>query len=153
MPGLSSDTKKLQLSKISYSRYLKDYVKADPATIAFYQSRTHGEWGVGIDAVSALDCWGFGMKGMQGLKLAPGVIARMGYTPSGYAATGGSATLHFPDGNATIARSASARRLGRPYDADARLQPWLRGLGKRDDRTWSPAVVPSRRPPQRAGPA
>jgi spermidine dehydrogenase len=28
----------------------------------------------------------------------------MGYTPSGYAATGGSATLHFPDGNATIAR-------------------------------------------------
>ncbi len=28
----------------------------------------------------------------------------MGYTPSGYAATGGSETLHFPDGNATIAR-------------------------------------------------
>ncbi len=28
----------------------------------------------------------------------------MGYTPSGYAATGGSSTLHFPDGNATIAR-------------------------------------------------
>jgi spermidine dehydrogenase len=104
MPGLSSDEKKLQLSRISYSNYLRDIVKVDPATIAFYQCRTHGEWGVGIDAVSALDCWGFGMPGFKGLRLAPGIIARMGYTPSGYAATGGSATLHFPDGNATIAR-------------------------------------------------
>jgi spermidine dehydrogenase len=104
MPGMSSDAKKLQLSKISYSNYLRDYVKADPVTIAFYQARTHGEWGVGIDAVSALDCWGFGLPGFKGLNLAPGIIARMGYTPSGYAATGGSATLHFPDGNATIAR-------------------------------------------------
>jgi spermidine dehydrogenase len=104
MPGLTSDEKKLQLSKISYSHYLRDYLKVDPAAIAFYQTWTHGEWGVGIDAVSALDCWGFGMKGFQGLQLAPGIIARMGYTPGGYAATGGSETLHFPDGNATIAR-------------------------------------------------
>jgi spermidine dehydrogenase len=104
MPGLTSDAKKLQLSKISYSTYLRDYVKADPATIAFYQARTHGEWGIGIDAVSALDCWGFGLPGLKGLNLAPGIIARMGYTPSGYASTGGSDTLHFPDGNATIAR-------------------------------------------------
>ena len=104
LPGLSSDAKKSQLSKISYSTYLRDYVKVDPATIALYQARTHSEWGVGIDAVSALDCWGFGLPGFEGLQLAPGVIAQMGYTPSGYAATGGSATLHFPDGNATIAR-------------------------------------------------
>jgi spermidine dehydrogenase len=104
LPGLSSDEKKLQLSKVSYSNYLRDYVKVDPLTIAFYQSRTHGEWGVGIDAVSALDCWGFGLPGFKGLSLAPGIIARMGPTPSGYAATGGSSTLHFPDGNATIAR-------------------------------------------------
>ena len=104
LPGLSSDAKKSQLAKISYSTYLRDCVKADPAAIAFYQSRTHAEWGVGIDAVSALDCWGFGLPGFKGLQLAPGIIAHMGYTPSGYAATGGSATLHFPDGNATIAR-------------------------------------------------
>jgi spermidine dehydrogenase len=104
MPGLSADEKKLRLSRISYSNYLRDVVKVQPATIAFYQCRTHGEWGVGIDAVSALDCWGFGMPGFKGLNLPPGIIARMGYTPSGYASTGGSATLHFPDGNATIAR-------------------------------------------------
>jgi spermidine dehydrogenase len=104
MPGLSSDAKKLQLSKISYFTYLRDFVKADPAAIAFYQSWPHGEWGVGIDAISALDAWGFGMRGFKGLGLAKGIIPRMGYTPSGYAETGGSDTLHFPDGNATIAR-------------------------------------------------
>jgi spermidine dehydrogenase len=104
LPGLTSDAKKRQLSKISYSQYLRDYVKVEAAAVAYYQCRTHGEWGVGIDAVSALDCWGFGLPGFKGLNLAPGVIARMGYTPSGYAATGGSDTLHFPDGNATIAR-------------------------------------------------
>jgi spermidine dehydrogenase len=63
-----------------------------------------GEWGVGIDAVSALDCWGFDMPGFQGMKLAKGSIARMGPTPAGYEDTGGSYRLHFPDGNATIAR-------------------------------------------------
>src|ERR1019366_10632567 len=52
------------------------------------------------DAVSALDCWAFGLPGFRGMQLQGGSIARMGYTPSGYKDTGGSATLHFPDGNA-----------------------------------------------------
>jgi spermidine dehydrogenase len=36
--------------------------------------------------------------------LAPGAHPRMGFTPAGYADTGGSPLVHFPDGNATIAR-------------------------------------------------
>jgi len=104
MPGLSSEQKKQRLCRISYRDFLREVVKADPAAIAVYQSRTHGEWGVGIDAVSALDCWGLRFPGFQGMKLAKGSIPRMGYTPAGYQDTGGSPTLHFPDGNATIAR-------------------------------------------------
>jgi spermidine dehydrogenase len=104
LPGLSAAEKKLRLSRVSYRDYLRDVLKADATTIAFYQARTHGWWGVGIDAVSALDCWAFGYPGFQGMKLPRHSIARMGYTPSGYLDTGGSATLHFPDGNATIAR-------------------------------------------------
>jgi len=104
MAGSSSAQKKDRLSRISYRDFLRDVVKAGPATIAFYQCHTHGEWGVGIDAVSALDCWGFGMPGFKGMRLEKGSIARMGYTPAGYEDTGGSPTLHFPDGNATIAR-------------------------------------------------
>jgi spermidine dehydrogenase len=103
MPGLTDAAKKDALSRMSYAAYLLNVVNVDPATIAFYQSATHGEWGVGIDAVSALDCWGFHMAGFDGLKLVPGAAPRMSYTPAGYV-TGGSYTFHFPDGNATIAR-------------------------------------------------
>lgn len=104
LPGLTSEQKKHRLAKMSYLVFLRDVAKVDSAVIAFYQPLTHGEWAVGIDAVSALDCWAFEFPGFQGLKLSPGIIPEMGYTPSGYAATGGSEKLHFPDGNATIAR-------------------------------------------------
>jgi spermidine dehydrogenase len=104
MPGLSSNEKKARLLRMSYKDYLLKVVRADPAVIAFYQARTNDEWGVGIDAVCALDVWGFGQDaGFQGLKLEPGSYPGMGNTASGYA-DGGSYNFHFPDGNATIAR-------------------------------------------------
>jgi spermidine dehydrogenase len=104
LPGLSSDEKKQRLSRMSYEAFLRELVHADPSVLNFYHARTMGEWGVGTDAVSALDCWGFGMPGFQGMNLAKGAIPRMGFTPAGYADTGGSFRLHFPDGNATITR-------------------------------------------------
>jgi len=103
LPGLSSAEKKARLSRISYRDYLLDLVQVDPSVIPLYQSRTHGEWGVGIDAVSALDVWSFGLPGFQGLNLDPGSAPHMGYTAAGYA-DGGSYKFHFPDGNASIAR-------------------------------------------------
>jgi spermidine dehydrogenase len=104
LPGLSSDDKKQRLSRMSYEAFLRDLVHAEPSVLSFYHARTMGEWGVGTDAVSALDCWGFGLPGFQGMNLAKGSIRRMGFTPAGYEDTGGSFRLHFPDGNATIAR-------------------------------------------------
>jgi spermidine dehydrogenase len=104
LPGLSSDDKKQRLSRMSYESFLRDVVHAEPAVLSFYHARTMGEWGVGTDAVSALDCWGLDLPGFQGMNLAKGSIPRMGFTPAGYADTGGSLRLHFPDGNATIAR-------------------------------------------------
>ena len=103
LPGLSSAQKKSRLSKMSYRDFLLNVAKADPDAVAFYQARTHGEWGVGIDAVSALDVWAFGFPGFQGLHLEPGSAPHMGFTAAGYA-DGGSYTFHFPDGNASIAR-------------------------------------------------
>jgi spermidine dehydrogenase len=104
LPGLSSAEKKQRLSRISYEAYLRDLAGAEPAVLHYYHARTMGEWGVGTDAVSALDCWGFGLPGFEGMKLDKGSIRRMGYTPAGYEDTGGSYRLHFPDGNATVAR-------------------------------------------------
>jgi spermidine dehydrogenase len=104
LPSLNSDEKKQRLSRMSYEAFLRDVVHVEPAVLHFYHARTMGEWGVGTDAVSALDCWGFGLPGFQGMNLAKGSIRRMGFTPAGYEDTGGSYRLHFPDGNATIAR-------------------------------------------------
>jgi spermidine dehydrogenase len=108
LPGLTSEQKKAKLARISYRSFLLDVCKADPGVIPFFQPLTHDEWGVGIDAVSALDVWGYGYPGpeapgFQGLNLAPGSAPHMGYTASGYA-DGGSYTFHFPDGNASIVR-------------------------------------------------
>ena len=104
MPGLSPDEKKDRLSRMSYSDYLLKVVQVDPAAIPFYQRATDLYWGCGIDAISALDCWGIGLPGFGGLDLPPTATARMGYTPGKQMETGGSYTYTFPDGNASIAR-------------------------------------------------
>jgi spermidine dehydrogenase len=104
LPGLNSAQKKERLAGISYLVYLRDYVKVGPGALKFCQSLTNGEWGVGIDAIPALDLWGYGFPGFEGLRLAPGATPMMSPTATGYHETGGSPRLHFPDGNATIAR-------------------------------------------------
>jgi spermidine dehydrogenase len=103
MPGLSSTEKKARLAKMSYRDFLINVVKADPGVIPFYQRETEGEWGVGIDAEPALDCWGIGLSGFDGMGLEPGAAPHMSYSAAGYA-NGGSYDFHFPDGNASIAR-------------------------------------------------
>ncbi|MGH9726559.1 MAG: NAD(P)-binding protein, partial [Candidatus Acidiferrales bacterium] len=80
MPGLTSAQKKDRLWRISYKDFLLQFVKVHPQVIAFYQTRTSGEWGVGIDAMPALDMWAFGLPGFQGMHLEPGATEHMTYT-------------------------------------------------------------------------
>ncbi len=104
LAGLSADEKKDRLSRISYADYLRQVVQAHPDVVTYYFHRTDGLWGCGIDAVSALDCWGVGFPGFDGLDLPRTATPRMGYTPGKGMETGGSYRFSFPDGNATIAR-------------------------------------------------
>jgi len=104
LPGLTSAEKKDRLSRISYKDFLLDFVKVHKDVIPYYQTRTHGLFGVGIDAVPALDCWVLQQPGFRGLKLEPGPHPRMGYTPKGFASPKEPYEFHYPDGNATIAR-------------------------------------------------
>lgn len=103
LAGLDDAAKKDRLSRLSYHDFLRDIAKVSPGTLTYYQQRTQGEWTTGIDAISALDCWGFGLPGFMGLNLKPQAHPRMSFTPRGYV-EGGSDTFHFPDGNASIAR-------------------------------------------------
>ncbi len=105
LAGMDVAAKMDRLSRISYRAYLSDIVQVDDQVLAYYQTRTHGEWGIGIDAEPALDCWGIGLPGFRGLKLDRSRTVRMGNTGAGYSSTGGSPSFHFPDGNATIARA------------------------------------------------
>src|SRR5262249_31778219 len=88
LPGLSSAEKKDHLSRMSYKDFLLRIAKVDPGVVAFYQTHTNGEWGVGIDAEPALDCWALGLPGFQGMSLDPGAASRMSYSAAGYAAGG-----------------------------------------------------------------
>src|SRR5271170_1758108 len=85
------------------SRFFVECRRGGCCAVSVYQARTHDEWGVGIDAIPALDVWAFDLPGFQGLNLDPGSVPNMGYTAAGYA-DGGSYTFHFPDGNASLAR-------------------------------------------------
>jgi spermidine dehydrogenase len=102
-PGLSSDEKKAKLARISYANYLKDVAGVHEDIVKLYQTLPHGLFGVGIDAVSAQDAWGFDLPGFVGLKLdpTPGKGMNRDAIPNEEAEN---YFFHFPDGNATIAR-------------------------------------------------
>ena len=105
MPGLSSDEKKDRLSRISYKDFLLNFVKVDPGVIPYYQKRTHGLYGVGIDAVGALEVWPR-YPGFRGMNIDPGPFHRLSFTAMGeHVPKTVPYNYHFPDGNASIARS------------------------------------------------
>lgn len=101
MTGLSSAEKKRRLARISYAKFLTEHLKLDAEVVKVLQASTHDLYGVGIDAVPAQDAWGLGLPGFQKMALAPGAGPGMNHD-----AMPGDASyyLHFPDGNATVAR-------------------------------------------------
>jgi spermidine dehydrogenase len=89
---------------MSYKDFLLNLVKVHPEVIPFYQVRTHGLYGIGIDAVGALECWAYHYPGFEGMSLDPRTTGRMSFTARGDATPKPPYNFHFPDGNASIAR-------------------------------------------------
>ena len=111
MPDLTSDEKKARLARISYRDYLITVLGLDPRVADFYQSRTHGLFCVGIDAIPALFCQEMGYPGFQGMALEPTPPERLIKEPGGQhgrenaaRASEGGPSIRFADGNATITR-------------------------------------------------
>ncbi len=99
LPGLSREQKHAQLTEISYADYLTKICKLDPDALPFFQTYTHDEFCVGIDAVPALMCYevgddygSFTYPGFDGLDLGDEGKKEEPYI------------FHFPDGNASVAR-------------------------------------------------
>jgi spermidine dehydrogenase len=106
MPGLSSAEKKARLARMSYTDFLVSVAKVDRQVLWFLQHTGEGVFCVGADAVPALFCWQMGSPGFSGMDLEPtpnGVLADLPGGQHGRQKPGG-LEIHFPDGNATVAR-------------------------------------------------
>jgi spermidine dehydrogenase len=95
MAGLSLEEKKRKLTKTSYKDYLVEYAKVHPDVVKVYQSAPHGLYGVGIDAVSALDCLEMDYPGFKGIQMESHEDSPEQAEPY---------IFHFPDGNSSVAR-------------------------------------------------
>src|SRR5437899_8539244 len=98
LPGLDDDAKKRRLARMSYADFLVKSAACHPDVLPFFQARPHSLY------------WGLGLPGFTGMKLDPtpgpgmGLDARPGPR---------SPFLHFPDGNATLARLLVQRLIPR----------------------------------------
>jgi spermidine dehydrogenase len=104
MTGVPQAEKKARLSRMSYKDFLLNVVKVHPDVIPFYQTRTHGLYGIGIDAVPAFDCWAINFPGFEGLNLDRVPSKGLTFTALGEVTPQERYHFHFPDGNASIAR-------------------------------------------------
>lgn len=107
MPGLSSADKKARLARTSYQDYLLNIANVDKQVLWFFQHFGEGNFCVGADATPALFAWQMGQPGFTGLNLEAtpdGVFAELPGVQHGRQVEGGGPAVHFPDGNATVAR-------------------------------------------------
>ena len=82
---------------------MKETVGVSDELVKLFQALPHTSFGVGIDAVSAQDAWGFGYWGFGGLRLdpSPGKGMNRDAIPNEEAEK---YFFHFPDGSASITR-------------------------------------------------
>jgi spermidine dehydrogenase len=108
LPDLSSAQKKLRLAKMSYNDFLLNLAKVDKEVLWFFQNVPASLFAVGSDATPALFCWQMGFPGFAGLKLEPTPMGVLSDLPGGQHGrqddSDGGGAVHFPDGNATVAR-------------------------------------------------
>ncbi len=111
MPGLTSDEKKEKLLHISYQDFLLSVAKVHPDVVWFYQTRSDGLFLMHIDMLPAFYAWNMNYPGFQGMHLEPTPPEALINEPGGAhgrenqaRASAAGRAIHFPDGNATIAR-------------------------------------------------
>jgi spermidine dehydrogenase len=97
LPGMSNDEKIALLGRISYRKYLEDYVRVDEQVLAMYQRWGMSYWCVGMDEVPAIQVLGYtDGGGLPGLEHS--------VTLGGVRGSSEPYIFHFPDGNASVAR-------------------------------------------------
>lgn len=95
LPQNNRDEKLAYLAHTTYNAFLLKDAGVDQSLLPLFNSRSHGLWGVGPDALSALEMYRLGFPGFAGMDL--GTAPNTADHDEPY-------IFHFPDGNASIAR-------------------------------------------------
>ena len=93
------------LASTTYARFLTDICTYDPQLVTYFQDSTEGILGVGADAIAALDAWGDGEPGFEGMDLGDAPHRMMSASARRAFTDIDPYIFHFPDGNAGIARA------------------------------------------------
>ncbi len=96
LPGQTLSKKIQTLGTISYLNFLTDIVKVHPDVVKFFRTWQTSYQGIAIDSTIALHAYYSGLPGLKGMGLGP----RFEYHGRAYRED-----FHFPDGNASLARS------------------------------------------------
>lgn len=93
------------LAAMSYRDFLLQAWGLAAEAARFHQHDTEAYFGVGIEAVTALDAWAAGQPGFQGLDLGDGADPRLSPSARQLLAGQDPYIYHFPDGNHGVARA------------------------------------------------
>jgi spermidine dehydrogenase len=96
LPGQTLSKKIQTLRNVSYLNFLTDIVKVHPDVVKFFRTWQTSYQGIAIDSIIALHAYSSGLPGLKGMGLGP----RVDYQGRAYRED-----FHFPDGNASLARS------------------------------------------------
>jgi spermidine dehydrogenase len=97
LAGLSRDEKVARLKRMSYTDFLREIVGTHEDVVLILRDTIKGYWGVGYDALSAMEGYRMGMPGTGHMDLPS--------ESHGPTAREEPYIFHFPDGNAGVARS------------------------------------------------
>lgn len=100
LPAASRPTLEKIFRRMSYNDYLRRYFGAGPAVISLFQNSSNAFWGIGTDALSALECVRMGYPGFTSLNVGPCNVSGA-YEGCEHDEP---YIFHFPDGNASLAR-------------------------------------------------
>ena len=93
LEGRSAEERRQFLRQISYIDFVRRYGGLTEEAASLFVNATHGSWGVGADSLSVAECKGAGLP----------MAHLLGGEPDTSGSVGGE-VVHFPDGNASIAR-------------------------------------------------
>ena len=113
LPGLSVEAKKDWLARHSFREFLIDKAGLNEEAYWFFQHMGCGTFCVGADATPALFGWVQGYPGFSGMGLGAIPDGLFADLPGGQHGRQkeGTEDIHFPDGNATIARALVAKLI------------------------------------------